>query len=90
MPNKQSAKKELRKTIKRKKANNSIKANTKKLIKDTIKNLESKEVVAKDKVTAAINNTIQSIDKMMRKGIIKKNTASRQKSKLQKKANKAK
>jgi len=52
--------------------------------------LESKEVVAKDKVTAAINNTIQSIDKMMRKGIIKKNTASRQKSKLQKKANKAK
>jgi small subunit ribosomal protein S20 len=90
MPNKKSAEKELRKTVKRKQANNSIKANTKKLIKDTIKNLESKEAVAKDKVKTAINNTIQSLDKMVKKGIIKKNTASRQKSKLQKKANKVK
>ncbi|MFA4942550.1 MAG: 30S ribosomal protein S20 [Patescibacteria group bacterium] len=86
MPNKKSAKKELRKTVKRKKTNNSLKSNTKKLVKDVVKNLESKEVQVKEN----INKAIQAIDKMVKKGIVKKNTASRQKSKLQKKANKAK
>ncbi|MEI7620180.1 MAG: 30S ribosomal protein S20 [Candidatus Falkowbacteria bacterium] len=86
MPNKQSAKKELRKTVKRKKANNSVKSATKKLVKDVIKNIASKEVKVKENISGAI----QAIDKMVKKGIIKKNTASRQKSKLQKKVNKVK
>jgi len=86
MPNKQSAKKELRKTVKRNKINNQIKSNTKKLIKDTLKNIESKEI----KVKETINKTIQAIDKMVKKGIIKPNTASRKKSQLQKKANQVK
>jgi small subunit ribosomal protein S20 len=86
MPNQRAAKKDLRKNVKRKKINNSIKANTKKLVKDIIQNIESKEIKAK----VGINNAIQAIDKMVKKGIIKENTASRQKSKLQKKANKSK
>ncbi len=86
MPNKQSAKKELRKTVKRNKANNSVKAKTRKLVKETIKKVEAKD----SKVKETIGSTIQAIDKMVKKGIIKKNTASRQKSKLQKKANKVK
>ncbi|PJA09614.1 30S ribosomal protein S20 [Candidatus Falkowbacteria bacterium CG_4_10_14_0_2_um_filter_41_15] len=86
MPNQRAAKKDLRKNVKRKKINNSIKANTKKLVKDIIKNIESKEIKAK----VGINSAIQAIDKMVKKGIIKANTASRQKSKLQKKANKSK
>lgn len=86
MPNKQSAKKELRKTVKRKKANNSIKATTKKVVKGVIKKIEAKDAKVKENVSGAI----QAIDKMVKKGIIKKNTASRQKSKLQKKVNKVK
>ncbi|OIO07120.1 hypothetical protein COY54_01750 [Candidatus Falkowbacteria bacterium CG_4_10_14_0_8_um_filter_41_36] len=86
MPNQRAAKKDLRKNVKRKKINNSIKANTKKLVKDIIKNIESKEIKAK----VGINSAIQAIDKMVKKGIIKANTASHQKSKLQKKANKSK
>ena len=83
MPNIKSAKKELRKSVKRQKANNNIKAGVRKLIKKNLKTIGAKEAKAKEEII----KTIQTIDKMVKKGIIKKNNAARQKSKLQKKAN---
>ncbi len=83
MPNKKSAKKELRKGVKRQSDNNLVKNKTKDLVKKTKKRIEAKDSgVEKD-----FNQVVKAIDKMARKGIIKKNTASRQKSKLQKKIN---
>jgi len=84
MPNKKSAKKELRKAVKRQKDNNLVKSKAKDLIKKTKKQIEAKDKGAKND----FNNTIQAIDKMAKKGIIKKNAASRKKSRLQKKINK--
>jgi len=83
MPNIKSAKKELRKSVKRQKANNDVKANVRKLVKRNLKTITAKEV----KVKEEIRKTIQAIDKMAKKGLVKKNNASRQKSKLQRKAN---
>ncbi len=83
MPNKKSAKKELRKSVKRQKDNNLLKSKVKNLIKKTKKEIEAKNVEAGQD----FNKVIKSIDKMAKKGIIKKNTASRKKSKLQKKIN---
>lgn len=83
MPNKKSAKKELRKAVKRQKDNNLVKSKAKDLIKKTKKLIEAKDKTAKND----FNNVIQAIDKMAKKGIIKKNTASRKKSRLQKKIN---
>lgn len=84
MPNKKSAKKELRKSVKRQKNNNLIKNQTKDLIKKT-----KKQITAKDpKTKEDFNKVVQAIDKLAKKGIIKKNTASRKKSRLQKKINK--
>ncbi len=83
MPNKKSAKKDLRKNIKRQQANNAIKKQVKDLVKKTKKEIEAKHVeVKKD-----FNQVIKAIDKLAKKGIIKKNTAARKKSKLQKKVN---
>lgn len=84
MPNKKSAKKELRKSAKRNKQNNEIKVKTRNLIKKTRKEIEAKDTKAKDN----FKQTVQAIDKMAKKGIIKKNTASRKKSRLQKQINK--
>ncbi|MFA5420828.1 MAG: 30S ribosomal protein S20 [Patescibacteria group bacterium] len=84
MPNKKSAKKELRKSAKRQKENNLVKVKTKALIKKTKKAIEAKDVKVKDD----FNTVIKAIDKMAKKGIIKKNTAARKKSRLQKKINK--
>ncbi len=83
MPNKKSAKKELRKAVKRQKDNNLVKSKAKDLIKKTKKLIEAKDKTAKND----FNNVIQAIDKMAKKGIIKKNAASRKKSRLQKKIN---
>ena len=86
MPNKKSAKKELRKNVKRQRDNNLLKNKVKDLIKKTKKEIiDQAPEAGKD-----INKVIKSIDKMAKKGIIKKNTASRQKSKLQKRVNKLK
>lgn len=83
MPNKKSAKKELRKNVKRQSNNNLVKNKTKDLMKKTKKRIETKDSgVEKD-----FSQVIKAIDKMAKKGIIKKNTASRKKSKLQKKLN---
>ena len=85
MPNILSAKKELRKNIKRQARNKKIKDNLKDLIKKSrqaiaAKNAQAKELVAK---------TLKALDKAAQKGVIKKNTCNRRKSKLQQSLNKS-
>jgi small subunit ribosomal protein S20 len=83
MPNKKSAKKELRGSIKRNAENKKVSNRLKKADKSNLKQIEAKD----KKVVESIPNTIKAIDKAAKKGIIKKNTASRKKSKLMKKVN---
>ncbi len=83
MPNIKSAKKELKKNLKRKTANQ--KANS--VLKDLLKN-SLKQIVAGDKkVKENLNLLIKTLDKAAKRGLIKKNTASRQKARLMKKIN---
>jgi small subunit ribosomal protein S20 len=83
MPNITSAKKELRKSKKRQEANKVIADRAKILIKKTLKQIEAKEA----KVAESFSEVMQSLDKLVKKGILKKNTADRKKSRLQKKIN---
>lgn len=83
MPNKKSAKKELRKAIKRNISNKKVMTTAKSLIKSNLKKVNASDKSVKDD----LNKTIKAIDKAAKKGIIKKNTASRRKSRLMKKIN---
>ena len=83
MPNIKSAKKELRKTAKRTVRNSKVSDNMKKNVKLTKKAMESKDAKSAD----LIKKAFKSIDKAAKKGVIKKNTANRKKSRLQKKLN---
>jgi small subunit ribosomal protein S20 len=83
MPNKKSAEKELRKNVKRKAANKLVSIKMKGLTKTNLK-----QIAAGDKqVKEAYSLTMKAIDKAAKKGVIKKNTASRKKSRLMKKVN---
>ncbi len=79
MPNKQSAKKELRKAKKRAVLN--------KLRKDGFKDAIKKAIKAP--TVDALKAAQQALDKAARAGVIKKNTASRKLSRLMKKLAKA-
>jgi len=83
MPNKKSAKKELRKNVKRNAANKKVAGQLKTLIKADLKKIQANDKSVKEN----LNQTIKAIDKAAKKGVIKKNTASREKSKLMKKIN---
>lgn len=83
MPNIKSAKKELRKSKKRSLKNKTVKENLKTILKKGRKSIEGKAGDAKDLLT----QSIKALDKAAQKGIIKKNTAKRKKSRLQKKFN---
>jgi small subunit ribosomal protein S20 len=83
MPNKKSAEKELRKTVKRNAANKKVANKLKDLVKTSIKQIKANDKKVKEDFT----KTIKAIDKAAKKGIIKKNTASRKKSRLMKKIN---
>jgi small subunit ribosomal protein S20 len=83
MPNIESAKKELRKGAKRNARNSNIEKNLKDLVKKSRKAIETKDVKAKDLVA----KTMKALDKAAQKGIIKKNTRDRRKSRLHKKLN---
>jgi small subunit ribosomal protein S20 len=85
MPNSASAKKELRKSKKRQMRNKKIENNLKDLIKKSRKAIESKDASAKELVA----KTLCALDKAAGKGVIKKNTGSRKKSRLHKKFNQA-
>ena len=78
MPNTKSAKKELRKSAKRKIYNKKIKDNVKDLIKKSRKAIAAKDEKAKELVT----KTLKALDKAARKKILKKNTCDRKKSRL--------
>jgi small subunit ribosomal protein S20 len=83
MPNIKSAKKELRKSIKRNAHNKKIKENLKEVVKKTKKSIEANEKEAKEMLAKAL----KALDKAAQKKIIKKNTRDRKKSRLHKKFN---
>ena len=83
MPNKKSAEKELRKTKKRTIANKKVSVKAKSLVKADLKKVATSDKSVKE----TLANTIKAIDKAAKKGVIKKNTASRRKSRLMKKVN---
>jgi len=83
MPNKKSAAKELRKTIKRNATNKKIADKVKNLIKGGLKQIKAGD----HKIKEEYIKTIKAIDKAAKKGVIKKNTAARKKSRLMKKIN---
>ncbi len=83
MPNKKSAEKELRKTKKRNLANKRVSQKFKSLIKDNLKKIKTGDKQVKED----FKQTVKSLDKAVKKGILKKNTASRKKSRLALKIN---
>lgn len=83
MPNKKSAAKELRKAVKRNASSQKFANNFKKLTKLSLKKVKAKDQTVKEDVP----KTIQALDKAVKKGLIKKNTAARKKSRLMKKIN---
>jgi small subunit ribosomal protein S20 len=84
MPNKPAAKKALRQTLKRTPINSALKDELKRALKTArrIKDVKSAESVA------LLRQTVKLIDKSVRKRVLKKNTASRAKSRLVKLWNK--
>ncbi len=78
MPITKSAKKAIRGSLRKKAVND----RRKKTMKEVIKKIE--KVVKKDKTEAVkmLSTAFQAIDKAAKKGIIKKNNASRKKSRL--------
>ncbi|MCK5084480.1 MAG: 30S ribosomal protein S20 [Candidatus Pacebacteria bacterium] len=94
MPNIKSAKKALKKSERKKIINARSKVKMKKIIKnlnELARTLEKKtEKITDDKlkeIEEILKNAYKQIDKTSKRGIIKKNTASRKKSKLAKKVN---
>lgn len=84
MPIKQAAFKHIRQSKKRYLKNKRVKGNLKLLIKKSRKLIESKK---KDEANELIKKAIIALDKAAQKGIIKKNTAARKKSRLMKRLN---
>ena len=82
MPNIKSSKKSVKQDIKTKEANNVYTAKVKNSIKRVEKAVESKD---KELANAELKTFISNIDKACSKGLIKKNTCDRQKSRLNKK-----
>jgi len=84
MPNTKSAKKELRKAEKRTVYNKKIENKVKDLLKKSKKAIETKNQTAQELVKKAS----KELDKAAQKGVIKKNTCARKKSRLQLSLNK--
>lgn len=85
MPNVNAAKKYLRKSTKLREKNLKIKNNLKDLIKKSQRLIVAKKSEAKDLVA----KTLIALDKAAQKGVIKKNTRDRKKSRLHQKLNQA-
>ncbi|MFA5248522.1 MAG: 30S ribosomal protein S20 [Patescibacteria group bacterium] len=86
MPNIKSAKKELRKANRRHAFNVAVKSELKDLIKKSRKAVEAKDAKSED----LVKKTLKTFDKAVQKGVVKKNTASRGKSRLQLRLNASK
>lgn len=87
MPNKPAAKKYLRKSQKRYLHNRIVRDNLRRIIKRTRKSITTGE---KKKALVNLQKAIRALDKAAKKGIIKKNTAARKKSRLTRAYNKMK
>lgn len=85
MPNKPSAKKELRKSAKRKARNKEIITGVKKSSKQSLKAISANDPNARELVM----QTLKALDKAAQKGVIKENTKNRKKSRLHLKLNKS-
>lgn len=85
MPVKKSAMKTLRKDAKRVLRNHNVKIDVKTLLKKSRKAVDEKT----EKAVDLVKETIKKFDKAAQKGIIKKNTAARKKSRLMKRLNAA-
>jgi len=85
MPIKKSAIKYLRKTKQRTSRNKAIKSKVKTVVKKTRQIIESKD---KNKATESLKKAIKDLDKAAQNKRIKKNKASRLKSRLTKQVNK--
>ncbi|HNP79552.1 MAG TPA: 30S ribosomal protein S20 [Candidatus Pacearchaeota archaeon] len=83
MPIKKSAKKQLRQSLKRKKGNDSRKKEMKELLKQA--NILAKEG-KKEEVAKMLPKIYKAIDKAVKTGVLKKNTGSRRKAVIAKKA----
>lgn len=83
MPNTKSAIKELRKTKNRTLRNKALKVKAKNLVKSGLKKIQAGD---KTDLMSSIRAAVQSVDKAVKNAVIKKNTASRTKSRLMKKA----
>ena len=82
MANIKSSKKAIKVIAKKAEENHEYKARVKNSIKECEKAIISKDTAA---ATEAVNKVQKNIDKAVSKGIIKKNTADREKSRLNKK-----
>lgn len=79
MPNIKSSKRSVKTEAKRRESNTKVKA----VMKTAIKK------VSKEPTQTNVADSMKKIDKALKKGIIKKNTAARKKALISKKANKA-
>jgi small subunit ribosomal protein S20 len=84
MPIKESAKKALRQ-VKKHRVLNLARA---KAVKDIVKKIKKQALTNKDEAKKLIAQAYQAIDKAAKRGVIKKNTAARKKSRLMKLLNK--
>ena len=84
MPITKSAKKALRQSKKRARRNKIVKAEIKTLVKKSRKFITLQEI---EKAQELVRAAVKKIDKAAQKGILKKNTAARKKSRLMKKLN---
>lgn len=82
MANIKSSKKAIKVIAKKTEANHEFKARVKNTIKECEKAIAAKDVAA---ATEAVKKVQKNIDKAVSKGVIKKNTADREKSRLNKK-----
>ncbi len=78
MPQLRNAKKALRQSYAREERNTDVKVNIKYLTKQTKQQAEAKDA----KATESLKATIKALDKAQQKGILKKNTVARKKSRL--------
>jgi len=86
MPNLKSAKKELRKSRKKQIYNEKIENNAKSLIKKSRQAIEASD----HKAPELVKQTFKALDQAAQRGVIKKNTRDRKKSRLHKKLNQIK
>lgn len=84
MPIKHAAEKAMRQVARHARRNRAVKERVKKLVRDARKVFEAKDTA---KAKAAVAQALKALDRAVKGGIIKKNTAARRKSGLAKRLN---